>query len=114
MNQTIFNQAGVENGSGLYSSISSRRPYSFSLVSRPMDASDHKYVSVSFGFIRAIFMDTQKQNLENDTIAVEISTDAGDTWITCGKWSLDRMSEGNWCFKTLDISDKAARQDLLA
>lgn len=108
VNQTIFNQAGVENGSGLYSSISSRRPYSFSLVSRPMDASDHKYVSVSFGFIRAIFMDTQKQNLENDTIAVEISTDAGDTWITCGKWSLDRMSEGNWCFKTLDISDKAA------
>ena len=53
-------------------------------------------------------MDTQKQNLENDTIAVEISTDAGDTWITCGKWPLDRMSEGNWCFKTLDISDKAA------
>ena len=26
VNQTIFNQAGVENGSGLYSSISSRRP----------------------------------------------------------------------------------------
>lgn len=106
-NMSIFYQAGVENGNGLYSTISSRKPYSFSLVSRPFDATKETYVKASFGFIYALLNDND-QVLKNDYVSLEISTDSGDTWKAAGKWALSELSVGNYCFKTLDISDIAA------
>lgn len=106
-NMTIFYQAGVEDGSGLYSTISSRTPYSFSLVSRPLDARNESSVKASFGFIYALLND-MNQILSNDFVSLEISTDSGDTWTEAGKWSLSELSAGNYCFKVLDISDLAA------
>lgn len=106
-NQTIFYQAGVENGPGLYSTISSREPYSFSLVSHALDAREENSVAASFGFIYALLND-MTQTLSGDYISLEVSTDCGDTWLTAGKWALSELSPGNYCFKVLDISDLVA------
>lgn len=106
-NMSIFYQAGVEEGNGLYSNVASRKPYSFSLVSRPFDARGEKSVKISFGFIHAMLNDNS-QVLDNDFISVDISTDSGDSWKTMGKWALSELSAGNYCFKTVDVSDEVA------
>ena len=101
---SCFMGTGVDNGSGLYSTISSKTPYSFGLVSRPLDASEEEYVSVSFGFIFAL-VNEPVQVLDKDFISLDYSLDMGDSWTEAGCWSLDDMSAGNWCFKSLDLSD---------
>lgn len=102
-----FMGAGVGDGSGLYSSVSSKTPYSFNIISRPMDATDESYVSLSFGFIYAL-LNEENQILDKDYVSIDYSTDKGDTWTEAGIWSIADMSAGNWCFKTIDLSDKVA------
>jgi hypothetical protein len=102
-----FYGAGVNDGTGLYSPVSHQEPYSFSIVTRAMDATGEKYVSVSFGFIFAL-LNSPVQVLDKDYIALEISTDCGDNWKQLANWSLAEMSAGNWSFKSLDVTDEAA------
>lgn len=104
---SCFTGAGVGDGSGLYSSVSGKTPYSFNFISRPMDATEEDFVSVSFGFIFAL-LNEPVQILDKDFIAIDFSTDMGDTWTEIKSWALAEMSAGNWCFKSLDISDLVA------
>jgi len=99
--------AGLDSGSGLYSNVAGKTPYSFSFISRPMDATDEKFVSVSFGCIFAL-LNSPEQVLDKDFVSIDYSTDMGDNWTEIGSWSLAELSAGNWSFKTLDISDKVA------
>lgn len=104
---SCFMGAGMNDTNGLYSTVSSQTPYSFSIISRPLDAREENQVTVSFGFIFAL-LNEPVQILDKDFISVECSYDMGDSWKEIKSWSLAEMSAGNWCYKSVDISELAA------
>lgn len=107
-------QWNMEVGYGLYmtnsSSIyfSSLKPYSTSLVSRPMDATKEKSVELSFINIYG-FIGYEGQNLDKDSMSVEISIDKGNTWKTIKDWSINELNpQHKWNMINLDISNEVA------
>ena len=84
------------------------KPYSSSLVSRPMDATKETSVSVSFTNIYG-FVNVEGQALDNDSISLEVSTDKGLTWKSVGDWSIAELNpQHQWNIINVDISEEVA------
>lgn len=88
--------------------VSSFKPHSSSLVSRPMDATKETSVNVSFANIYG-FVNIEDQKLDNDSISFEVSTDMGQTWKSVGDWSIAEFNpQHKWNMINVDISEEVA------
>lgn len=91
-------------GSSIYYMVISQQPYSGSLISRPLDATKAESVSLSF-FMQMTPLNSVDQDLEKDSISVDISTDFGKTWKEIKAWSLkDIYAQYSYNVISLDIS----------
>lgn len=93
---------------GVMSRTDIGEPYSTSLVSRPLDATKESNVTVSF-VAAYTFINIPGQDLSNDTISVEVSTDNGKTWIEQDSWTITELCPGShFAVRNVDISEDAA------
>lgn len=91
-------------GSSISYMVFSQQPYSGSLISRPLDATKAESVSLSF-FMQMTPLNSTDQDLEKDSISVDISTDFGKTWKEIKAWSLkDIYAQYSYNVISLDIS----------
>lgn len=91
-------------GSSISYMVFSQQPYSGSLISRPLDATKAESVSLSFFMLIAPVSSTD-QDLEKDSISIDISTDFGKTWKEIKAWSLkDIYAQYSYNVIGLDIS----------
>lgn len=91
-------------GSSISYMVFSQQPYSGSLISRPLDATKAESVSLSF-FMQMTPLNSVDQDLEKDSISVDISTDFGKTWKEIKAWSLkDIYAQYSYNVINLDIS----------
>lgn len=91
-------------GSSISYMVFSQQPYSGSLISRPLDATKAESVSLSF-FMQMAPLNSVDQDLEKDSISVDISTDFGKTWKEIKAWSLkDIYAQYSYNVISLDIS----------
>lgn len=91
-------------GSSISYMVFSQQPYSGSLISRPLDATKAESVSLSF-FMQMTPLNSVDQDLEKDSISVDISTDFGKTWKEIKAWSLkDIYAQYSYNVISLDIS----------
>lgn len=95
-------------GSSISYMVFSQQPYSGSLISRPLDATKAESVSLSF-FMQMTPLNSVDQDLEKDSISVDISTDFGKTWKEIKAWSLkDIYAQYSYNVISLDISAETA------
>lgn len=88
--------------------VSNFKPHSSSLISRPMDATKETSVNVSFANIYG-FINNEGQELDNDSISFEVSTDKGQTWKSVGDWSITELNpQHKWNMINVDISEEVA------
>ena len=96
------------SGNGISSTSKIGKPYSSSLVSRPLDATNEETVTISF-IAGYAFINESEQDLNNDTISVEVSTDDGETWIEQKSWTIPELCPGShFAVRSIDISKDAA------
>lgn len=83
-------QSGLNFSTALNGQVMDQKPYSASIVSRPMDATHADNVNMSFAFIYG-FVNIDGQPLDKDSIAVETTTDNGATWAVQKQWSVAEL-----------------------
>ncbi len=108
----MFNYWGVLQYMGLldYATIvtyhESSAPYSLSLFSRPIDATEAtERIHVSFAAAVSIYEDPDNECSKHN-LAVEVSTDYGETWEEAGLINLSKMSS-SFNFYSFDITELA-------
>lgn len=77
--------------SSLSSTVYSMQPYSGSLESRPMDATDADKVNMSFLY-QYYLVNSEDWPLDKDSLSIDVSTNFGDTWETVKTWTLEDLS----------------------
>ena len=88
--------------------VSTFKPHSSSLVSRPMDATKETSVNVTFANIYG-FLNIEDLALDKDSISLEVSTDKGQTWKSVGDWSIAEFNpQHKWNMINVDISKEVA------
>ena len=92
----------------LYSSISDNTPYSSGLISRPMDATQENYVSLSF-VINYGLLNVSGQQLDKDSLSIDVSVDKEATWTEVKGMSFKDISS-YWSMQTVDLSQWVARK----
>lgn len=99
--------AGIP-GSAAVTYSDSGKPYSVSLVTRPLDATKLSSVKLSFAIIVG-FVNIDGQPLDKDTLSVEITTDGGKTWKEEKSWTMEDFDAlENWSLRSVDLSEDAA------
>ena len=107
LNWNPLQYAGIP-GNALLTNTSSRLPYSVSLVSRPLDATQMASVKLSFAIIVG-YLNVADQPLDRDSLSVDVSVDGGATWKEVKGWSMaDLDATKNWSLRTVDLSEAAA------
>lgn len=107
LNWNPLQYAGIP-GNALLTNTSSRLPYSVSLVSRPLDATQMASVKLSFAIIVG-YLNVADQPLDRDSLSVDVSVDEGTTWKEVKGWSMaDLDATKNWSLRTVDLSEAAA------
>lgn len=91
---------------GLYSSVFDNSPYSTNVISRPMDATNETSVKLSFA-IRYELINDQTQQVDKDTLSIEVTTDKGATWKEVKSFTLAELPT-DWSMKEIDLSDYVA------
>mgnify|MGYP002557536419 CR=1 FL=1 len=95
-------------GSSLYYTVFSLQPYSASIVSRPVDATNENTVKVSF-FMLYSLLNSSDWDVDKDSLSFDISTDFGDTWKEIRTWSIGEFAESNtYNVLSTDISSDVA------
>lgn len=86
-------------------------PYSFGIVSRPIDATEENVVHLSFYAAHRLINDAE-QTLENDFVSIETSVDGGLTWTEQKTWDINSLAPGSryWSLEALDLSESVAGQ----
>ncbi|MCL2167575.1 MAG: T9SS type A sorting domain-containing protein [Lentimicrobiaceae bacterium] len=100
-----FSNAGVEGLSGgvrLEVNNSQSSPFSASLISKPLDATEAEKVYVTYMVIAHYYVDN---NLTLDNLYVDVSTD-GTTWTNVSEYTFQQLID--WKTELLDISEVAA------
>lgn len=82
-------------------------PYSYSLVSRHLDASDKENVYISFARMWQYCNSSDWDSLEKDSLSVEVSSD-GLNWTSVKDFVLSNTTVNRWSFEYLDITPYAA------
>lgn len=88
-------------------SVNAHEPYSLAVESHPMDATDVKeniYVSFPRRYIR---QEGSASDFTKEYLALEVSTDFGETWQEARTWRGDELN-WKWDFDYADITDMAA------
>lgn len=88
---------------GLYSSPTAQTPYSCGLVSRPMDASKEKHVSLSFAILYGL-INSDNQQMDKDSLSIDVSVDKGISWTEVKTMSFKDLPQSNWSVQTADLS----------
>lgn len=108
---TDFQKVGASQYFGLKSSfamkttVTQSQPYSYSVVSRSMDARNRNTVYASFA--RAWeYVNSRDWPLDSDTISLEICCD-GETWNVVNDYRLCEINQG-WTFDYIDLTPWAA------
>lgn len=91
---------------GLYSSPTSQLPYSSGLISRPMDASKVKKVSLSFAILYGM-INSDNQQMDKDSLSIDVSVDKGVSWTEVKTTSFKDLPK-NWGMQSVDMSQWAA------
>ena len=81
-------------------------PYSFSLVSRHINAKDKENVYISFAR-KWQYANGDDWNIDKDTLSVEVSTD-GHTWGVAKHLLLNEIQSNSWGFEYIDLTSLAA------
>ena len=97
---------GLNGSSYLNVGVAQSQPYSFSLVSRHMDATDKESVYISFAR-QWMWANSDEWELDKDTLSVEVSTD-GATWTAAKDLALCDMDVWSWSFEYIDLTPWAA------
>lgn len=84
------------------------KPYSATLTSRFMDATNMDNVYVSF-YKRLQYANRDDWDFSVDTLSLEFSTDEID-WIVVKDYPADEVEAGLWNFEQLDLTDLAANR----
>lgn len=96
------------SGNGVGSSTYDGEPYSTSLVSRPLDATKEETVTMSF-LAAYTFINIPDQDLSNDTVSVEVSTDGGETWTEQQSWTVIELCPGtHFTIRSVDLTEAVA------
>lgn len=97
-------------GSSLYCTVDRNDgvPYSCTLETRPIDATGKSRVAVSFAALYG-FVNVEGQCMDNDSVAIDLTTDYGKTWTTEKAWSVQQLTPmREWNMVMTDISAHAA------
>ena len=81
-------------GSSINYLVISQKPYSGSLISRPLDATKAQSVNLSF-FIQTTLLNSADQDLEKDSLSIYVSSDFGKTWKEIKAWTMKEISAPN-------------------
>lgn len=94
---------------GLAMRTSPGEPYSFSLTSRLLDATQAENVHLSF-YVNHGLINIENQILDKDFLGVDVSTDGGNTWKELKSWDIETLSPSNrrWTLVGLDLSEAVA------
>ena len=92
----------------LFWSMSANTPYSSGLISRPMDASQEDYVSLSF-VIEYGLLNVSGQQIDKDSLSIDVSVDSGSTWTEVKTMSFKDLSQ-YWGMQTVDLSQWVAKK----
>lgn len=87
---------------GLYTSCITGQPYSSTIISRPMDATNNKNVRFSFA-TRYRLINSNDQPLDRDTLSIDITVDKGSNWTEVKSFTLSGLSRF-WNFQNIDLS----------
>lgn len=88
---------------GLYTNSICAVPYSYYTMSRPIDATKEKNVTMNFLTCQG-YMNRNDWDMTKDSLAVEITTDWGETWTPVEDWSLAEIGHMSWNMKEIDLS----------
>lgn len=91
---------------GLYSSPMTLQPYSSALVSRPMDATKEKSVSLSFVILYGL-LNTNDQQMDKDSLSIDVSVDRSNSWTEVKTMSFKDIPQ-KWNMQTADLSQWVA------
>lgn len=111
-NPDMFNYWGVLQYMGMVDygtivSYNSSSPYSLSLFSRPIDATEATgRIHVAFATRTLLYEDPDNEG-DKHFLTVEVSTDFGKTWEEAGTLDLKQI-DGYYNFHSFDITDLAA------
>ena len=106
---TVNAQIGYEGSMGLSSGACTFTPYSSSLVSRPLDASQAKKVKCSFLILCQQEKPKDGGDLDatKDTLSVEYTVDGGGTWQSAKDWTVGQLPQIEGIL-TVDLSQQLA------
>lgn len=96
---------GYKRSPALVAGNNMNKPYENGIVSRPMDATKHKWVNLSF----LIQCQLYAAPLGADTLAIEVSTDKGATWKSVRRFSIGDLPT-QFMQYSFDISEYVAGQ----
>lgn len=95
------------NGSAFCNTSSDQTiPYSYSLVSRHIDAKDRESVYISFAR-KWQYVNSTDWNLDKDTLSLEVSSD-GYEWYVAKDFLIKDIKPDSWSFEYIDITPYAA------
>ena len=97
---------GLNGSSYLNVGVAQTQPYSFSLVSRHMDARDKEAVYISFAR-QWQYANSDDWDLTKDTLSVEVSAD-GIEWVAAADYVLADVTPNRWSFEYIDLTPWAA------
>lgn len=103
--QSIFGcpqYMGINSTCALYNAFTHTKPYSYSVVSRHIDATDKESVYLSFAR-RYMFVNSTDWELDKDTVSIEVSTD-GKNWTVVKDLLLNEIPANWWGYEFEDIS----------
>ena len=85
------------------------KPYWFAMNTRPIDATAAETVHMSF-YVAYGLINIEDQDLSEDFLSLEISTDGGETWTEQKTWNPEELSSSGrqWTLIGVDLSEAVA------
>lgn len=97
---------GFKGSNYLHSGSIHSEPYSFSLVSRHLDARDKESVYISFAR-KWQYANSRDWELDGDTLSLEVSSD-GTEWTVVKDFHMYEIIDDRWSFEYFDLTPWAA------
>ncbi len=97
---------GLQSSFSLHTTVDQLKPYSYSLVSRHIDATQEENIYLSFAKMWR-YANSRDWPLDKDTISIEVSTD-GMNWKRAKSFALDQTPSDYWSFDYIDLSSLVA------
>ncbi len=101
--------AGWQGTYALATGATMNKPYSNSLVSRQMDATNADKVRFSFMMFVNQFYNPETSATDKDTLTLEVSTDKGHHWIPAKDWVIGELPK-YYTIRSVDISQQVAKK----